>query len=94
MAATRPPTICAPPSCPEPGLHGLPRHDLQVLGLIVAGWEDDERIAAALNSTAEHVAETARRGMELLGTSSRTGLAVRARREGLFVPRSASGTAG
>ncbi|MGZ4658797.1 MAG: hypothetical protein ACXVGE_18270 [Blastococcus sp.] len=78
---------------PEPDLHGLSRHDLHVLGLIVAGWEDDERIAAALNSTTEDVAETARRGMQLLGTPSRTGLAVRALREGLFVPRSASGAA-
>jgi hypothetical protein len=79
---------------PEPDLHGLSRHDLQVLGLIVAGWEDDERIAAALNSTAEDVAEAARRGMQLLGAPSRTGLAVRALREGLFVPRRASGGAG
>jgi DNA-binding CsgD family transcriptional regulator len=79
---------------PEPDLHGLSRHDLYVLGLIVAGWEDDERIAAALNSTTEDVAETARRAMQLLGTPSRTGLAVRALREGLFVPRNASGAAG
>jgi DNA-binding CsgD family transcriptional regulator len=79
---------------PEPELHGLSRHDLDVLGLIVAGWEDDERIAAALNSTAEDVAETSRRAMQLLGVPSRTGLAVRALREGLFVPRSASGAAG
>src|SRR3954454_18476216 len=79
---------------PEPDLHGLSRHDLQVLGLIVAGWEDDERIAAALNSTTEDVAETVRRGMQLLGTPSRTGLAVRALREGLFLPRRASDAAG
>jgi DNA-binding NarL/FixJ family response regulator len=79
---------------PEPDLHGLSRHDLDVLGLIVAGWEDDERIAAALRSTTEDVADTARRGMQLLGTTSRTGLAVRALREGLFVPRRASGEAG
>jgi hypothetical protein len=79
---------------PEPDLHGLSRHDLQVLGLIVAGWEDDERIAAALNSTTEDVAETARRGMQLLDTRSRTGLAVRAAREGLFIPPRASGAAG
>jgi hypothetical protein len=78
---------------PEPELHGLSRHDLQVLGLIVAGWEDDERIAAALNSTTEDVAESARRGMQLLGAPSRTGLAVRALREGLFLPRRGSGAA-
>ena len=79
---------------PEPDLDGLSRHDLHVLGLIVAGWEDDERIAAALNSTTEDVAETARRGMQLLGAASRTGLAVRALREGLFLPPRASGAAG
>ncbi len=73
---------------PEPNLHGLSRHDLHVLGLIVAGWEDDELIAAALDSTPGDVAEAARRGMQLLGAPSRTGLAVRALREGLFVPRS------
>jgi hypothetical protein len=32
--------------------------------------------------------------MQLLGTPSRTGLAVRALREGLFLPRRASGAAG
>src|SRR4051812_16354364 len=72
---------------PEPDLHGLSRHDLQVLGLIVAGWEDDERIAAALNSTTEDVAETIQRSMQLLGTPSRTGLAPRAPRGGVFPPR-------
>jgi hypothetical protein len=79
---------------PEPDLHGLSRHDLQVLGLIVAGWEDDERIAAALDSTTADVAESARRGMQLLDAPSRTGLAVRALREGLFLPPRASGAAG
>ncbi|TFV70346.1 hypothetical protein E4P40_21625 [Blastococcus sp. CT_GayMR20] len=72
---------------PEPDLHGLSRHDLRVLGLIVAGWEDDEQISAALNSSTEDVAESARRCMQLLGTPSRTALAVRALREGLFVPQ-------
>jgi DNA-binding NarL/FixJ family response regulator len=71
---------------PQPDLHGLSRHDLHVLGLIVAGWEDDRRIAAALGNTPEDVAESTRRGMRLMGTPSRTGLAVRALREGLFVP--------
>ncbi|MCU1616882.1 MAG: hypothetical protein JWO98_4422 [Frankiales bacterium] len=76
---------------PEPDLRGLSRHDLQVLGLILAGWEDDERVAAALHTTPENVAETVRRGMHLLDTPSRTGLACRALREGLFLPRRASG---
>jgi DNA-binding NarL/FixJ family response regulator len=60
----------------------------------VAGWEDDERIAAALNSTPEDVGESARRGMQLLDAPSRTGLAVRALREGMFLPPRASGTVG
>jgi hypothetical protein len=72
----------------------LSRHDRQILGLIVAGWEDDERIAAAWDSTAEHVAGAARRGMHLLGTLARTGLAVRALRAGLFLPPGASGARG
>jgi DNA-binding NarL/FixJ family response regulator len=79
---------------PEPDLYGLSRRDLQVLGLIVAGWEDDERIAAALNSSTEDVAEATRRGMQLMGSPSRAGLAVRALRAGLFIPRRASGAAG
>jgi DNA-binding NarL/FixJ family response regulator len=76
---------------PEPDLRGLSAHDLQVLGLIVAGWEDDDRIAAAVHTTTEDVAESVRRGMRVLGAPSRTGLAVRALREGLFLPRRASG---
>ena len=79
---------------PEPDLQDFSRHDLQVLGLIVAGWEDDRRIAAALDSTPEDVAETARLGMRLLGTPSRTGLATRVLREGLFLPPRASGAVG
>jgi DNA-binding CsgD family transcriptional regulator len=75
----------------ERDLHGLSRHDLQVLGLIAAGWEDNHRIAAALNCTPDDVAETTRRGMQLLGSPSRTGLAVRTLREGLFFPPRASG---
>jgi hypothetical protein len=79
---------------PEPDLHGLSRYDLQVLGLIVAGWEDDRRIAAALGSTPEEVGETARRAMRLLGTPSWPGLAVCALRKGLFLPARASDPAG
>jgi hypothetical protein len=79
---------------PEPDLHGLSRHDLQVLGLMVAGLEDDRRIAAAVNSTPEDVGDTVRRCMQLLGARSRTGLAVRALRTGLFLPPRASGAAG
>jgi hypothetical protein len=79
---------------PEPDLHGLSRHDLRVLGLMVAGWEDVRRIAAALHSTPEDVAETARRGMRVLGAPSWTGLAVRALRKGLFLPPRASGADG
>ena len=63
-------------------------------GLIVEGWEDVERIAAALNRTTEDVAESVRRGMQLLGTPSRTGLAVRTLREGLFLPPRGPSAAG
>jgi hypothetical protein len=79
---------------PEPDLHGLSRHDLHVLGLVVAGWEDDERIAAALTApprTSPTPPDAACSG------AGRT-LADRARRpraaRGAMRPQSASGAAG
>lgn len=71
---------------PEPDLRGLSRSELQVLGLVVEGWED-ERIAAALGTAVEDVAAAVTRSMHLLATPSRTELAVRVLRQGLFLPR-------
>jgi hypothetical protein len=53
----------------EPDLRGRTRHDLQVLGLVVAGREDDD-IAATPGTTTDVVAGT----MQLLAAPSRRGL--------------------
>jgi hypothetical protein len=71
---------------PSPDLRGLSHRDLEILGLVVEDWPD-ERIAQALGATAEDVAACIHRSGYLLAASSRTGLAVRVLREGLFLPR-------
>jgi DNA-binding CsgD family transcriptional regulator len=75
---------------PSPNLRGLSYRELQVLGLVVDDWPD-ERIAQALGISAEDVADCIHRSMNLLAAPSRTGLATRALREGLFLPRRMSG---
>jgi hypothetical protein len=74
---------------PAPDLRGLSHRDLQILGLVVAGWPD-EHIAVTMDVPAQDVAECIHRGMYLLAAPSRTGLAVRALREGLFLPEGSS----
>jgi DNA-binding CsgD family transcriptional regulator len=69
-----------------PDLGGLTRQDLDILGFVVAG-ATDERIAVALEISTQAVAERIRRIRQLLAAPSRTGLAVRALRDGLFIPR-------
>jgi DNA-binding CsgD family transcriptional regulator len=71
---------------PQPDLRGMSHRELQVLGLVVEDWPD-ERIAQALGTTTEEVADCIHRSMYRLAVPSRTGLAVRALREGLFLPR-------
>jgi hypothetical protein len=78
---------------PAPDLRGLSRRDLQVLGFLVEDWPD-ERIAAALAITVADVAECIHRGMVLLAAPSRTRVAIRALREGLFLPRRTTGSVG
>jgi DNA-binding NarL/FixJ family response regulator len=70
---------------PEPDLRGLSSRELKLLGFLAAGWPD-ERIAAVMRRTPAEVVDDVRRSMELLGAPSRDGLAVRASREGLFLP--------
>jgi hypothetical protein len=70
---------------PAPDLRGLSRRELQILGYVVAGWPDDH-IAAALEMTAQDVADCIHRSIYLLSLPSRTSLAVRALREGLLLP--------
>jgi hypothetical protein len=69
-----------------PDLRGLSHRALQVLGLLVEDWPD-ERIAQALGTTTKDVADSIHRSRYLLAAPSRTALAVRALREGLFLPR-------
>jgi DNA-binding CsgD family transcriptional regulator len=71
---------------PPPDLRGLTRQDLEILGFVVAG-ATDERIAVALEISTQVVAERIHRSGYLLAAPSRTGLAVRALRDGLFIPR-------
>jgi DNA-binding CsgD family transcriptional regulator len=70
---------------PDPDLRGLGHRELRILGYVVAD-APDEQIAAALRVTVPDVADCVHRSMHLLGVPSRTGLAVRALREGLFLP--------
>jgi hypothetical protein len=67
-------------------LRGLSHRALQILGLIIEDWPD-ERIAVALATSAQDVAECIHRCMHQLAAPSRTGLVIRALREGLFLPR-------
>jgi DNA-binding CsgD family transcriptional regulator len=75
---------------PSPDLRGLSHPELQVLGLVVQDWPD-ERIAQVLGVTVEDVATWVHRSTYLLRVPSRTGLAVRALREGLFLPARLAG---
>jgi hypothetical protein len=75
---------------PDPDLRGLSLRELRVLGCVVEDWPD-ECIGTALDMTAQEVAECVHRSMHLLAAPSRTGLTVRALREGLFVPPLVSG---
>jgi hypothetical protein len=67
---------------PAPDLRGMTYRELQIPGMVVADWAD-EHIATALDMTAGDVAECIQRSMYLLAVPSRTGLSIRALREGL-----------
>jgi DNA-binding NarL/FixJ family response regulator len=71
---------------PAADLRGLSHRALRILGLVIEDWPD-ERTATALATTPQDVAESIHRCMHLLAAPSRTALAVRALREGLFLPR-------
>jgi DNA-binding CsgD family transcriptional regulator len=74
---------------PAPDLRGLSPRELQVLGLVIEDWPD-ARIAAALTISPRDVAECIHRCMVLLAAPSRPALAIRALRQGLFLPRRSS----
>jgi DNA-binding CsgD family transcriptional regulator len=81
---------------PVPDLHGLTPRELEVLGLIVEGCSNQE-IAGALFVAPRTVAAHVEHLLVKLGAPTRTIAAVRAEREGLYVPpgpRSPCGRAG
>jgi DNA-binding CsgD family transcriptional regulator len=70
---------------PATDLHGLTPRELQVLGLLVEGCSNRE-IARALVVAARTVAAHLEHVLAKLGAPTRTLAAVRAEREGLYVP--------
>jgi DNA-binding CsgD family transcriptional regulator len=80
---------------PAPDLHGLTPRELEVLGLLVDGCSNQE-IARTLVVASRTVAAHIEHLLAKLRVPTRTLAAVRADREGLYVPaapRSSSGTA-
>jgi DNA-binding CsgD family transcriptional regulator len=92
-------------SCPSPAPHypiaavlvsapgntcGLTARELDVLGLLVEGWPN-QRIASALFITVRTVASHVEHILAKLAAPSRTFAAVRALRQGLYVPRPLNG---
>src|SRR5205807_10534353 len=74
---------------PPGDLRGLTPRELEVLGLMVAGSSNAE-IARALVVTQRTVAAHVEHVLAKLGAASRTLAAVRAEREGLYVPHRAA----
>ncbi|WP_246278836.1 LuxR C-terminal-related transcriptional regulator [Phytohabitans rumicis] len=71
---------------PPGDLSGLTRRELEILGLLVEGWAN-RRIAAGLGIADRTVAAHLEHVLAKLGAQSRTLAAVRAQRQGLYVPR-------
>lgn len=72
-------------SPPPPDAYGLTRRELQVLGLLVEG-RSNAAIASALRITARTAVGHLEHIMVKMGAESRTAAAVRADRQGLYVP--------
>lgn len=70
---------------PPPPLRGLTHRELEVLGGLVEGWPS-ARIAAAMMVTERTIAAHIEHIMVKMGAASRTVAAVRAVRQGLYVP--------
>ncbi|MGA5303098.1 LuxR C-terminal-related transcriptional regulator [Nucisporomicrobium flavum] len=68
-----------------PPLHGLTRRELEVLGGLVEGWSN-ARIAAALFVSPRTVISHVEHVMAKLDAGSRTMAAMRAARQGLYLP--------
>jgi DNA-binding NarL/FixJ family response regulator len=70
---------------PPPHLYGLTHRELEVLGALTEGWSN-ARIAAALAVTERTVAAHIEHIKAKLAAPSRTVAAVRAARQGLYIP--------
>ncbi|MEV4639070.1 LuxR C-terminal-related transcriptional regulator [Actinoplanes sp. NPDC049548] len=66
-------------------LASLTRRELEVLGLLLEGWTNDQ-IAAALTIGKRTVVVHLEHVMRKLDAATRTMAAMRARRRGLFIP--------
>ncbi|TKV60478.1 response regulator transcription factor [Nakamurella flava] len=73
---------------PAPDRHGLSPRELEVLGLLIEGWSN-QQIAQRLVVTPRTVATHLEHILAKLGASCRTLAAVRAERDGLYVPPAA-----
>lgn len=71
---------------PAPDVRGLTHRELEVLGLLVDGCSNHE-IATALTITARTVAAHVEHILTKLNAPTRTAAAVRALREGMYVPK-------
>ncbi|MCH1866527.1 response regulator transcription factor [Nocardioides sp. CFH 31398] len=78
---------------PSPGLHGLTPRELEVLGLMVHGCSNQE-IARALVVAPRTAAAHVEHVLVKLAAGTRTTAAVRAEREGLYVPSSVAAPTG
>jgi DNA-binding CsgD family transcriptional regulator len=74
---------------PAPDLHGLTPREVEVLGLLVEGCSNQE-IARALVVAPRTVAAHLEHVLDKLGAPTRTLAAVRAERDGLYVPAAPS----
>jgi DNA-binding NarL/FixJ family response regulator len=70
---------------PATDLRGLTPRELQVLGLVIEGWSN-RQIAVALIVTPRTVATHLEHILAKLDAPTRTLAAVRAERQGLYVP--------
>lgn len=71
---------------PPPDLHGLTHRELEILGFLVDGCSS-QHIATALGITVRTVAAHIEHVLLKLGARTRTAAAVRALREGTYVPQ-------
>ena len=74
---------------PTGRMHRLTPRELEILGLMIEGWSN-QHIASALGVSARTVASHVEHVMVKLRASTRELAAVRAVRQGLYVPRALS----